>query len=233
MRSLFHCRRRWQELVSLHSLWGRGLRFLSIFGRRYYSGAEAIHVLCLPVRRTKRKGQGRIRNAAVSSLLPKGWALVGKLCQASQSTQLLEAESEGIQENNICQESVDALYLHIVSFGLKSSTRSPSIDTYTFLQSLAFSWLKGLDVDGRACKVNCSNIVMSNGKGYVRGSHRCALCGRRGGLKARCADLNCRARGERRNAYHFHVTCAREAGLEVNHDDQLESEFYGTLPIFY
>jgi hypothetical protein len=94
----------------------------------------------------------------------------------------------------------------------------------------SFSWLKGLEVNGRHCKVDCSNVVMSNGKGYILGKTRCGLCGLRGGMKAKCYDPTCRARGERRIPYHFHVTCSRQAGLEVNHNDRHPSDgqFYGT-----
>jgi hypothetical protein len=95
---------------------------------------------------------------------------------------------------------------------------------------IATSWLKSLEVNGALCQVDCSNVVLSHGKGYIHGKTRCGLCGSRGGLKARCLDIDCRARGERRAPYLFHVTCARQAGFEVWHDDHQDEgdEFYGT-----
>lgn len=72
---------------------------------------------------------------------------------------------------------------------------------------------------------------MSNGKGYVQGKTPCYLCGLKGGMKTKCYDPECRARGERNRPYHFHVACARQAGYEVNHDDEnpADGEFYGTF----
>jgi hypothetical protein len=90
----------------------------------------------------------------------------------------------------------------------------------------SFSWLKGLQVDGAQCKVDFSNAIMSNGKGFILQTNRCTLCGLRGGHKVKCGAPNCRARGEKTKAAHFHVTCARQAGLEVNHSD-VYGEFYG------
>lgn len=69
---------------------------------------------------------------------------------------------------------------------------------------------------------------MSNGRGYIRANSKCALCGLSTGLKARCADTNCRARGERRLGYALHISCARQAGYEVQHEDDHDPPFYGT-----
>ena len=47
-------------------------------------------------------------------------------------------------------------------------------------------------------------------------------------MKAKCSEPNCRARGEASKAWCFHATCARQAGFEVQHDDELEEmPFYG------
>ena len=73
-------------------------------------------------------------------------------------------------------------------------------------------------VDGDACTVNVSNVVMSNGRGLVKAKQICHLCGLPNGLKAQCSDTNCRANGEKRHPYRFHVTCAREAGYEVDEE---------------
>jgi hypothetical protein len=72
---------------------------------------------------------------------------------------------------------------------------------------------------------------MSNGKGYVQGKIPCYLCGLKAGMKTKCYDPECRARGERNRPYHFHVSCARQAGYEVNHNDEnpADGQFYGTF----
>lgn len=91
--------------------------------------------------------------------------------------------------------------------------------------SCAF-WVESLEIQGATCQVNCSNVVMSSGMGYVRAKSKCVLCGLHTGLKARCSDPNCRARGEKRSPYWMHVTCARQAGYEVQHEDDHEPPFY-------
>jgi hypothetical protein len=50
-------------------------------------------------------------------------------------------------------------------------------------------------------------------------------------MKTKCYDPECRARGERNRPYHFHVSCARQAGYEVNHNDEnpADGQFYGTF----
>ena len=64
---------------------------------------------------------------------------------------------------------------------------------------------------------------MSQGKGYVHGKVRCGLCGSTYGHKAKCSEPGCRVR--------VHVTCARQAGFEVFHDDYEANgnHFYGTF----
>jgi hypothetical protein len=57
---------------------------------------------------------------------------------------------------------------------------------------------------------------MTHGKGFILGLHRCELCGQKGGLKMKCSHPNCRQRGHRSKPSHAHVTCARQAGFEVD-----------------
>lgn len=56
---------------------------------------------------------------------------------------------------------------------------------------------------------------MSKGTELIGANVCCSLCGGNGGLKTSCSEEGCRCWGQRRGAYSFHVTCAREAGLEV------------------
>jgi anaerobic selenocysteine-containing dehydrogenase len=86
------------------------------------------------------------------------------------------------------------------------------------------SWHKKLEFD-KSGKLNCSNVVMANGRGYILEKSRCGLCGSKCGLKERCSDLSCRARGDPSKPFQFHVTCARQAGFEVENE---ENVFYGT-----
>ena len=60
---------------------------------------------------------------------------------------------------------------------------------------------------------------MTHGRGFVKDRVRCGLCGLKNGLKTRCYEPTCRGYGERKNPYHFHITCARQAGYEVDHKE--------------
>ena len=152
------------------------------------------------------------------ALLSEGWVVATRLRKSSQSTKLLEKETERIRKIIILEEVMDPHCLCIVSIYLVYMHESCYvISLFVFSWN---SWLKGLEVDDRKCEVNLSNVVMAHGKGYVNGKVRCALCGFQTGMKAKCANENCRARGERRTPYYFHVSCAREAGFEVSHDDE-------------
>ncbi|KAG7344241.1 PHD-finger domain containing protein [Nitzschia inconspicua] len=95
-----------------------------------------------------------------------------------------------------------------------------------FAHALCAFWSKNVRVNHANCTVNTSNVVMSNGRQFVKGRIRCGLCGRKSGLKSRCVDAKCRAHGELKVPYHFHITCARQAGLEASHDDDPELGFY-------
>lgn len=65
-------------------------------------------------------------------------------------------------------------------------------------------------------EVNLSDAIMTHGKGFILGMNRCELCGQKDGLKMKCSYSNCRQRGNRSKASHAHVTCARQAGFEVD-----------------
>mmetsp|Transcript_3140 Transcript_3140/g.4504 ORF Transcript_3140/g.4504 Transcript_3140/m.4504 type:complete len:1211 (+) Transcript_3140:297-3929(+) len=83
-----------------------------------------------------------------------------------------------------------------------------------------------LAVDQETGKVDCSNVIMSNGKSHIRGQSKCALCGLNGGLKLKCCEAGCRAHGELCAPFYFHPTCARQAGLEVDTMTDEGNEYY-------
>jgi hypothetical protein len=56
---------------------------------------------------------------------------------------------------------------------------------------------------------------MNNGIEFIRPQIRCALCGHKKGLKLDCHGSDCRAWGTLKDPFHFHPTCARQAGMEV------------------
>eukprot|EP00986_Skeletonema_menzelii_P009435 scaffold4301_cov144-Skeletonema_menzelii.AAC.2 len=66
-------------------------------------------------------------------------------------------------------------------------------------------------------EINCFNIVMADGRRHVTHQSRCFLCGKFEGAKVHCFDESCITPGGTKNPY-FHVTCARQAGLEVSSD---------------
>eukprot|EP00985_Skeletonema_marinoi_P032965 scaffold40107_cov183-Skeletonema_marinoi.AAC.1 len=66
-------------------------------------------------------------------------------------------------------------------------------------------------------KIDCFNIVMADGRRHVTHQFRCFLCGKKDGAKVHCVEECCIAPGGTKIPY-FHVTCARQAGLEVSSD---------------
>lgn len=64
--------------------------------------------------------------------------------------------------------------------------------------------------------MNLSDAIMTHGKGFILGMNRCELCGQKEGLKLKCSNPTCRQRGHRSKPSHTHVTCARQAGFEVD-----------------
>jgi PHD-like zinc-binding domain len=98
--------------------------------------------------------------------------------------------------------------------------------TTRFAHALCAFWSQNVRVNHSNCSVNISNVVMSNGRHFVKGRLRCGLCGLKAGMKSRCNNTKCRAQGETKTPYHFHISCARQAGLEVSHDDDSDLGFY-------
>jgi hypothetical protein len=77
-------------------------------------------------------------------------------------------------------------------------------------------------------KVNCYNVVMANGKSLIMAHIECQLCGEKSGLKSKCGKTNCCYTTEKKLAPHFHISCARQAGLELSSDLPGNNPFDGT-----
>jgi PHD-zinc-finger like domain len=91
------------------------------------------------------------------------------------------------------------------------------------------SWLPSLELPSDTGKVDLSNVVLSNGRGLVGNKTQCLLCGLTGGLKIKCDREGCCMSSDDAQQTSFHVTCARQAGLEVRVDDRKDIYFYGTI----
>jgi len=59
--------------------------------------------------------------------------------------------------------------------------------------------------------VNCQSVIMGDGVHHIEGRLPCLLCGRKDKVKVMCTDASCKNR--------FHLTCARQAGLDVSERD--------------
>jgi len=76
--------------------------------------------------------------------------------------------------------------------------------------------------------VDLSQVVLSNGSGFIHPKRVCYLCGNTKGLKEPCAEEDCCFGGdEQGNLPTFHPTCARQAGLEVKDSSMMDFLFYG------
>ena len=64
--------------------------------------------------------------------------------------------------------------------------------------------------------LDCSRITMSNGQDLLDHRHPCKLCGRHDGAKVICQGC---PKSSKYAKNYYHVTCARQAGLQVNVDD--------------
>ena len=97
----------------------------------------------------------------------------------------------------------------------------------TCFVSLYSSWLKNVTIDHDARAVDLSNVISANGKHFILNCNRCGLCGMKNGYKTKCTSGRCHAHGELNKPYHFHVTCARQVGFEVAHNenDQFVGKF--------
>ena len=91
--------------------------------------------------------------------------------------------------------------------------------TSHYFYSLQLSWNPQCGQRDGGQEVDVFNIVMSDGRRHVTHQHRCLLCGLKTGAKVKCDEESCIAPGGTKGKPHFHVTCARQAGLDVSIED--------------
>jgi len=70
--------------------------------------------------------------------------------------------------------------------------------------------------------VNCTNIIMANGLKHIDSQKVCNLCGRKDKVKVQCNHTHLKKSCQ----MNFHVTCARQAGLEVSDVDGNDVQFH-------
>jgi len=71
-------------------------------------------------------------------------------------------------------------------------------------------WHPKTSVDERGV-VDCTNIIMSDGFHHIDSKSACLLCGRKDRVKVKCKNIQCKNKNRC-----FHLTCARQAGLDVS-----------------
>jgi hypothetical protein len=73
--------------------------------------------------------------------------------------------------------------------------------------------------------VDITQIVMAHGNGFINHQVHCVVCGSKYGAKVQCYEKGCAgASSKKKDSWYMHVTCARAAGFEVDHND--ESSFF-------
>lgn len=93
-----------------------------------------------------------------------------------------------------------------------------------FLTCFFYSWSPKVEITYSGV-VNCSDVIMADGKRLILANIRCFLCGQSTGLKIKC-DEDCCSRQNGNAQKYYHVTCARQAGLEVNVSGDDDLTFY-------
>lgn len=93
------------------------------------------------------------------------------------------------------------------------------------------SWLPDIELPRDIGKVDLSGVVCATGTDMIHHKRRCFLCGQKKGLKMQCDtnDCSCKTNGQKEKLV-VHVTCARQAGLEVRVDEDRINEKGGPLP---
>jgi hypothetical protein len=87
------------------------------------------------------------------------------------------------------------------------------------------SWHPKLTLPFDTGEVDLFEVALRNGKGVIGNQAPCFLCGKVGGLKVFCRHEDCRQSDGQRTT--FHITCARQAGLEVGVCESDELDLYG------
>lgn len=92
------------------------------------------------------------------------------------------------------------------------------------------SWTPELELSSDVGKVNLSDVLYTNRRGgMINPKWTCIVCGQNGGLKMKC-DRDCSYKtSEGLENVVMHVTCARQAGLEVRVDDKRLNDKGGPL----
>lgn len=84
-----------------------------------------------------------------------------------------------------------------------------------------------LDINVGTGVVDLTQVVLSNGAAFIKPKDVCFLCGNTRGLKEPCVVEDCFCADRNGSRPLFHPTCARQAGLEVKDDSDLNTLFYG------
>lgn len=106
---------------------------------------------------------------------------------------------------------------------------STLLTCYLVLSNLYRWQFPKIGIDDKTGMANCSDVIMSDGRGHILKKSKCALCCLNGGLKVKCDEPKCRAWGQLRTPVYLHPTCARQAGLEIDTmpDNKSYYHFYG------
>lgn len=94
------------------------------------------------------------------------------------------------------------------------------------------SWLPELELARDVGTVDLSLVVCATqkGTGMINHKRRCFLCGQKNGLKMLCDVAGCCYKmNESDEKLVMHVSCARQAGLEVRVDDERVNDKGGPL----
>lgn len=103
----------------------------------------------------------------------------------------------------------------------------------TSLTFYEHSWLPDIELTRDIGTVDLTPVVCISNKSthLIHHKRRCYVCGQQKGLKMHCdiSRCTCNIDGQQEKLV-VHVTCARQAGLEVRVDDERTNKKDGPLP---